>query len=355
LGWWMGNPSNRKTFTRSGPLIALWWLFRELFGFVDEGSKYLNLSDGGHFENLGMYELVRRRCRYVIAIDGEADPDYRFEGLGGAVRKCRADFGIHIDINPRPIQLKDGLSRAHCVVGRIRYPEGNKNGWLLYIKSSVTGDEPADVEEYRREHPDFPQQSTLEQFFSESQFESYRMLGAHVASVVLDRYDPGDECDPEEVFAHLRARWEVPPQAPEGVFSRHAEAYSNMMTRLADHPELSSLDSQVVANFPQSEAANGKQEGPAKSAGLLDERKAFFFWLDLIQLAENIFLDLNLADKAVWDHPIYAGWKGVFEYWAKQDRLQKVWDSQRENYGQAFKYFFDDLTQYDLRQKKSEG
>ena len=103
LGWWLGNPTKAKAFKKAGPIFALWWLARELFGFVDESSRYLNLSDGGHFENLGIYELVRRRCRYIIAIDGEADPDYRFESLGGAVRKCRTDFGIEIRIDPKPV------------------------------------------------------------------------------------------------------------------------------------------------------------------------------------------------------------------------------------------------------------
>jgi len=305
---------------------------------VDEGSKYLNLSDGGHFENLGMYELIRRRCRYVIAIDGEADPDYRFEGLGGAVRKCRNDFGIDIVINPRPIHLKDGINGAHCVVGRIHYPEGeDKHGWLLYIKSSATGDEPADVEEYRREHPDFPQQSTIEQFFTESQFESYRMLGLHVVNTVLDRYKP--EVGVEKSFERLAARWEMPPQAPEGVFTRHAEAYSNLMTRLADHPELTSLDAEIVEDFP----AKAKAQ---------PDREAVFFWLELIQLAENIFVDLNLADEQVWKHPAYAGWRRVFKYWASRPALQEVWGvkkkdgtrtGQAENYGKAFRDFFDDL------------
>lgn len=281
-----------------------------------------------------MYELIRRRCRYVIAIDGEADPDYRFEGLGGAVRKCRTDFGINITINPRPIQLKNGINGAHCVVGRIHYPEGDgQHGWLLYIKSSATGDEPADVEEYRREHPDFPQQSTIEQFFTESQFESYRKLGLHAVKTVLDRYKTGSSM--EDSFARLAARWEMPPRAPEGVFTRHAEAYSNLMTRLADHPELASLDSEIVEDFPA-------QPG----------RQAVFFWLEIIQLAENIFVDLNLADEQIWEHPAYAGWKRVFTYWASQGTLQNVWrvknpdgttSGQAENYGKAFRDFFDDL------------
>ena len=202
LGWWMGNPMDANTYQRSGPLLALWWLGRELFGFVDESSSYLNLSDGGHFENLGLYELVRRRCHYVIAIDGEADSDYHFGSLGGAVRKCRTDFGVEIEIDPRPIRPRDGLNGSHCVVGRIHYPEPNSApGWLLYLKSSITGDEPADVEEYRSEHSEFPQQSTAQQFFSESQFESYRRLGLHVANKTLHDFEPGS--DLEEAFERL--------------------------------------------------------------------------------------------------------------------------------------------------------
>ncbi len=338
LGWWMGNPADQETFRRPGPAVALWSLFNELFGKLDEGSKYLNLSDGGHFENLGMYELVRRRCRYVIAIDGEEDKDYRFEALGGAVRKCRADFGVDIVINPRPIQLKNGTSQAHCVVGRIYYPEKeyseqeSRPGWLLYIKSSMTGDEPADVEEYRREHPDFPQQSTLEQFFTESQFESYRMLGLHAACSTFDRYSRVPR-DPEELFEHLAARWEMPPQAPDGAFTRHAEAYAALMARLSDHGELKDMDKRVVQNFPEEIA-----------------REEFYFWLDLIQLAENVFIDLNLADKHLWEHPTYAGWNRLFRYWARNKTLRRIWGSkdhpdegQRKIFGKAFQNFFDGL------------
>jgi len=214
LGWWVGNPRKLENFKRPGPRTALLWLFRELFGELDEASGYLNLSDGGHFENLGLYELVRRRCHYVIAIDGEQDADYQFEGLGGAVRKCRADFGVNIVINPRPIQLKDGISHFHCAVGRIYYPESPELGWLLYIKSSVTGDEPADVEQYRRSHPDFPQQSTLQQFFNESQFESYRELGLHAINVALANGDsfPANEREKYKTFFEgLEKRWKVEP------------------------------------------------------------------------------------------------------------------------------------------------
>ena len=194
LGWWTGNPRDSATWYRPGPLFALRWLLLELFGFVNERSAYLNLSDGGHFENLGLYELVRRRCRFIIAVDGEEDPTYCFESLGSAVRKCRSDFGVEIDINPRPIIPEKGASSSHFAVGRIQYPEpGSEPGWLLYLKSSITGDEPADVEEYRRQKVEFPQQPTLDQFFSESQFEAYRELGLHVCRSALGALEGTDE------------------------------------------------------------------------------------------------------------------------------------------------------------------
>jgi hypothetical protein len=205
LGWWVGNPQVQTTYCRTGPRFALFCLIRELFGFVSDRTAYLNLSDGGNFENLGLYELVRHRCRYIIAVDGEQDPNYVFEALGGAVRKCREDFGIEIEIDPHPLAPEQGLSSAHCVIGRINYLEtGSQPGWLLYVKASMTGDEPADVEQYRRQHPDFPQQATAQQFFLESQFESYRRLGLHIARTALDS-NVGSDLD--ETFIRLQNRW----------------------------------------------------------------------------------------------------------------------------------------------------
>jgi hypothetical protein len=330
LGWWIGNPRDAGTYWRSGPLFALWWLARELLGFVNASSGFLNLSDGGHFENLGLYELVRRRCRYVIAVDGEADSNYIFGSLGGAVRKCRADFGVEIKIDPRPIQPEKGHSRSHCVVGRIQYPEPDTEpGWLLYIKASITGDEPADVEEYRREHVEFPQQSTADQFFSESQFESYRRLGLHVSEAVLDHLDI--KLTLEESFARLSARWELPPQAPDGAFSRHADAYSKLMNRLSTSAHLSVLDSEVFENVDPDLAKNSKY------------RESFFFCLDLFELIESVFFDLNLASEHSWNHPGNAGWKRNFEYWAHQPSIRNVWRAQKQNYGTSFQDFFNDL------------
>ena len=165
LGWWLGNPRRDGPSARPGPMNALISLLSELFAQSNGRSRYVNVSDGGHFENLGLYELVRRRCRYIIVCDSEADPDLAFEGLGGAIRKCRADFGVEITLDPEPIRRVNGRSRTHCVIGTIAYPEpetgfaadscgradapasayARATGWILYLKSSLTGDEPEDV------------------------------------------------------------------------------------------------------------------------------------------------------------------------------------------------------------------
>lgn len=209
LGWWMHNPlgavksqidrvdaSITKYFVQRN--ISRWnpekgpaghRLLFELAGLTNESSRFVQLSDGGHFENLGIYELVRRNCRYIIACDAGADPEYEFFDLASAVRKCREDLGVPIDIDVSSIRPSaDGLSKWHVAVGEIRYDVISPNmlpGMLIYIKSSLTGDEPADVFNYKRQDKSFPHQTTLDQFFSESQFESYRALGYHAAREVF--------------------------------------------------------------------------------------------------------------------------------------------------------------------------
>jgi len=100
LGWLLGNPRHPKASKAAGPLLSSKYLLDELAGQTTATTKFVNLSDGGHFENLGLYELIRRRCRYIVIGDGEQDENMTFEGLGGAIRKCRADFGVEIDLRP---------------------------------------------------------------------------------------------------------------------------------------------------------------------------------------------------------------------------------------------------------------
>jgi predicted acylesterase/phospholipase RssA len=182
LGVWLANPrySNHQYRQRpdGGPAFSLLYLINELLGTATDSSKYAYLSDGAHFENLALYELVRRECDFIIAGDAGEDPGPGFEDLVNAIRKCRTDLGAEIELNTAPFKISgsDGYAAAHAVFGTIKYP-GKKQGKLLYVKSSLTEKDPADVLAYKRTHGAFPQQSTADQWFDESQFESYRMLG----------------------------------------------------------------------------------------------------------------------------------------------------------------------------------
>src|SRR5205085_2030350 len=147
--------------------------------------RYVYLSDGGHFENLGLYEMIRRRSRCIVVSDAGCDPDYGFEDLGNAVRKIAIDLGVYIsfdtlkELKPRS---KDGsiIQGVYYAVGTIDYktaPEwkdvGGKppeNGHILYIKPGYHGTEAADVVAYAKQHGTFPHETTGDQFFSESQF-----------------------------------------------------------------------------------------------------------------------------------------------------------------------------------------
>jgi hypothetical protein len=208
LGRWFGNPLHENYLNRlfikwgckcrlpnpperQSPFWNLFYLIKELITNTGATSGYLYLSDGGHFENLGIYELVRRRCKLIVAVDAGADGGYEFEDLGNAIRKCKVDFGITIKLDISDLlpvrDCKYGMFKCgtrHFAIGSIDYlGDGDPEhmGYLIYVKSSLTGDEPSDLINFKLQEPTFPHHSTVDQFFSESQFESYRRLGEHIA------------------------------------------------------------------------------------------------------------------------------------------------------------------------------
>jgi len=184
LGWWLGNPrSGPRIYRREGPLLGIRPILDELAGRTTDTGRYVYLSDGGHFEDLGIYEMVRRRCHFVLISDAGADPTGALEDLGNAVRKIWIDLGIRIefdriDVTPRQRPPVDG---TYCALGRIYYPEeGAKEGTLIYVKPGYHGSEPPDIRSYGALHETFPHESTADQWFSESQMESYRALGSYI-------------------------------------------------------------------------------------------------------------------------------------------------------------------------------
>jgi hypothetical protein len=191
LGWWLGNPRSDSTYRLDNPRTSLKVLLAEALGMTDKEHSYVYLSDGGHFDNLGLYEMVLRRCRRIVVSDAGADEKFVFDDLGMAIRKIYIDFGIRVVIDslglfPRSANARPE-DRRYCAVGRILYSEVDKgaaDGEFVYFKPAVYGDEPRDIYNYASTNDAFPHQSTLDQFFSESQLESYRGLGEYAVNQV---------------------------------------------------------------------------------------------------------------------------------------------------------------------------
>lgn len=211
-----------RVLTRCLPVQAL--LSNELLArFHGPARRYWYLSDGGHFENTGCYELIRRRVPFIICSDAGQDPTYQLGDFATLVRMVRSDFGAEIEIVRRransakddpgsefpmprleevvhpelldviggPEEFSalvekplDGASpphaRCHALLARVHYLDNNQFSWLLLIKPGLMGDESADVVQYQATHPLFPQEPTTDQFFDEAQWESYRKLGEHI-------------------------------------------------------------------------------------------------------------------------------------------------------------------------------
>ncbi|SFO94170.1 Patatin-like phospholipase [Variovorax sp. OK605] len=202
LGYWIPRPKSKPD---KAPGFSC--LLREMTGLrMSEKSDWFNLSDGGHIENMGVYELLRRRCKFVICVDGESDPASTFEGQLTLIRHAQIDFGIRLEPRFDDIRLdpKSQFSRTHFHLFRIHYPcvgvdEVEEIGLMLYLKLSLTGDETEFLKRYRAIHPAFPHQSTLDQFYDEEQFEAYRQLGIHVAEGAFSPALLTEEKDPQNI------------------------------------------------------------------------------------------------------------------------------------------------------------
>lgn len=204
LGYWAPNPRRP----------AKWWNFnaptyfaqggRELTGIgMHEDARYVHLADGGHFENLALYELVRRKVRTIIVCDGAADAGYSFADFANFVEKVRVDFAADIvmpsflPMCPKPERDRFGnienpygvdLAEKGYIKGSIIYADGSE-GMLIYIKTTLIGHLPKDIYGYKSAHDTFPDETTADQFFDEKQFEAYRELGYRIGKSLLQDDD----------------------------------------------------------------------------------------------------------------------------------------------------------------------
>jgi predicted acylesterase/phospholipase RssA len=355
LGWWMQNPSRRDIWRKPGPRFGFRYLVAELFGATDERSKFVYLSDGGHFDNLGIYELVKRRCRFIVACDAGCDPKIDFEDLGNAIRKCKIDLGVTIDIDARVI-VPDPVIRNsmfHCAVGTVRYPGASSRrgqgaadnagdgyeGYLLYIKPSLSGNEPRDVLQYASANPEFPHETTSDQWFAESQFESYRKLGYHITREVFMSAGVDEKLGRESMFVALKQKWHPPSAAVKQAFSRHADQLKLLQAAQKSDPELRFLDAQIYPEWNR--LMQGKQavypprlSMPAKASEL---RAGFYFCSTLLGLMESVYIDLNLEDE--YDHPDNRGWVNLFKHWSWSTMVRATYAVCCGTYGARFQTF----------------
>jgi hypothetical protein len=234
LGQWLGNPKHATAWTKDGPRNGFRLFLQEALGHTTDKEPFVYLSDGGHFENLGLYEVIRRRCHTIVVSDAGADPDCTLEDLGNAIRKIFIDLRVAIDFERIDVRKREPDSAhrgVYCAVGRVTYPEDDaKEGRIIYIKPGLYDDVPADVRAYAAADAKFPHDTTLNQWFTESQFESYRALGAHtIEMITIQRDSSGNILDPQPSYPAIGGLRD---------FSARADAYlKGYRDRLGQAPD----------------------------------------------------------------------------------------------------------------------
>ena len=232
LGQWLPNPNHgtllptksRNLVERSPvtPMRLMWRFFQPA-----ERRPFLFVTDGGHHENLGIGPLLKRRCRFILAVDAGEDSDYAFTDLSRLMRWARVKHNVKLqpvdsqieptdmvsggalattidgktdipgkvrsaidawnDLAPKTDQRlsPDRLSARHFVVLRIHYPDVEGPSWLVFAKTSLTGDEPAELIRYAESDKKFPHNPTSNQFYAPDTFEAYRQLGEHIVDSMI--------------------------------------------------------------------------------------------------------------------------------------------------------------------------
>jgi GNAT superfamily N-acetyltransferase len=327
--------------------------------YVRSSLRDLHLSDGGHFENLALYELVRRHCRYIIVSDCGADPQVAFDDLAIALRSIREDFGIEIDLDVTALRPgENGRARQHAVVGTVHYDglAGLDKGTILYFKPALTGDEPPDVLQYHTRNPAFPHESTGDQFYDEAQWESYRRLGQHAAAVVLrlvDRLGASSHDSVrfvENVFLSANRLWHPGPERQSETFLALTQRFTDLETDIRDNAP-AFLRAEF---FPEAAAVlNATPQGePAAD----EQIRALYFLMVVAQLMEDTWIGAELD--IYWSHPLNDGWMNYFQRWASTPSFRRWWPVLRPIYSLNFRDFVRDrfdLSYHDPHQPESRG
>ena len=361
LGLWVAHPSNAQTRL----LFPALNFFFEALGMTrsdqlwDRNSRgnsqlvgagrQLHLSDGGHFENLGLYELVRRHCRHIIVSDASADPNCTFDDLANAIRRVREDFGVEIEIDTSPLRKDErGFAKQHAVYGVIHFDglDGTDKGAIIYFKPTLTGDEPVDILEFRERQRTFPHDSTGDQFYDEAQWESYRRLGQHssaaIASLQIDDVQ-GRRSFVDQLFLSANQRFQtLDPTVQQKSLELTARSES-MLGEIRDNAP-AHLRREF---FPESVSPSAiTSDTPIVTA---EERAQIaFYMMAIAQLMEDIWLAANLDDR--WAHPLNEGWMSYFHRWTGTASFRSWWPILRPMFSPGFRDFVKERFQIRLNE-----
>jgi hypothetical protein len=166
------------------------YLFKEMLGLTSFKDHFVYVTDGGHFENLGLVELLRRGCTNIYCFDASGGDIDSFATLGQAIAIARSELSVEITINPKPATPNGDAPDASGIhVGRIRYEEDDRDSPLIFVRATVDDGAPWDVRAYRERDPQFPTNSTLDQLYTDEKFEAYRALGYYQATKAIAAMD----------------------------------------------------------------------------------------------------------------------------------------------------------------------
>ncbi|HUB72854.1 MAG TPA: hypothetical protein VL979_02305 [Solirubrobacteraceae bacterium] len=200
LGVWMPNPRwvaatnarGVRAFGRPRPS----YLFNEMLGRNSISARYLYVTDGGHYENLGLVELLRRGCTQIYCFDASGGEGY--EVLGDAIALARSELGVEVGtIEPKSMfPNTESVAEAMAVHVDFRYPSSAGGGAdvpcrLVYARNVMTEDSPWDVLAYHKADPNFPHNSTLDQLYTDQKFEGYRVLGERAGEAAVKLMQEG--------------------------------------------------------------------------------------------------------------------------------------------------------------------
>jgi hypothetical protein len=176
------------------------YLLKELLGWTSINDKFLYVTDGGHYENLGLVELLRRGCSRIYCFDASGGKP--LSQLGDAIALARSELGVEITFEDEELNAlregDDGVAAKRCATGTIRYtrsttglvpPAQQVLGRLVYAPTVMTAGLPWDVHAFKQGDKTFPHHSTFDQLFTDQKFEAYRVLGQYAARSALEAMD----------------------------------------------------------------------------------------------------------------------------------------------------------------------